>query len=187
MLGRNLGVFCVLHPRNVSQLFKATKVQQTLTASNGFCWKNYEFQIPALLFFLGSKNFGEGSWSRFNHLLCNEIHGFFHVRDTSLRMLTTWGESGGQYGGRYAFWKTWKKVLRFTWFGVRRDSKENTSPYVQMPFPPPWLEGCNGKSCVASAIFAYPKNDSNAWKSLKQGLHNKKKQPNYCVEEINVM
>lgn len=40
---------------------------------------------------------------------------------------------------------------------------------------------------VASAIFAYPKNDSNAWKSLKQGLHNRKKQPNYCVEEINVM
>lgn len=38
---------------------------------------------------------------------------------------------------------------------------------------------------VASAIFAYPKNDSNAWKSLKQGLHDKKN--NRTTEEINVM
>lgn len=46
-------------------------------------------------------------WPRFNYLLCNEIHSFFHVRDTSLWRLGP-GVVGGQYWFRRAG-KSWKK------------------------------------------------------------------------------
>lgn len=58
MLGRNLGVFCVLHPRNVSQLFKVTKVQQTLTASKVFAEKIMSFKSQLSSFFWAPKILG---------------------------------------------------------------------------------------------------------------------------------
>lgn len=165
-------------PKKCVTAFQGNKSSTNVNSIKGFCWKNYEFQIPALLFFLGSKNFGEGSWSRFNHLLCNEIHGFFHVRDTSLRMLA-WG----------CWWTVLKDMLGrplkccVLLNLARRDSNEY---FTICPNANRHL-GCRDAmvKSVASAIFAYPKNDSNAWKSLKQGLHDKKN--NRTTEEINVM
>lgn len=89
--------------------------------------------------FCGLQKFGGGFfWPRFNHLLCNEIHGFFHVRDTSLRMWmlggkwwTVWGKICWEDLQSVAFYLIWQGEIAM-----------NTSRYVQMQ-----TTGCNGKKC----------------------------------------